>query len=50
VRLFKHGLWETIVVDDRMPCRANRPIYVRSKTGNELWMMLLEKASALHAA
>ena len=48
VRVFKHGEWHNVVIDDTIPCKkwgsGLRPICVKSKSGNELWMSLLEKA------
>eukprot|EP01038_Epipyxis_sp_PR26KG_P014549 gene14549-19531_t len=46
VRLCKNGLWRTIRVDDFFPCYpGGGPVYSRSH-GNELWVLLLEKAFA----
>ena len=43
--LFIDGLWQCIVIDDRFPLKNNKPIYSKNN-GNELWVMLLEKAYA----
>ena len=48
IRIFKHGEWHNVVVDDKIPCRTSRgrkpsPICVKSKSGHELWMSILEK-------
>lgn len=44
VRFCKNGWWQSVRVDDFFPCFPNAgPIYSRSN-GNELWVMLLEKA------
>ncbi|CAM9267912.1 unnamed protein product, partial [Choristocarpus tenellus] len=47
VRLFditKDG-WRTFVIDDRIPTRNDNPIFAKPN-GNELWVILLEKAFA----
>lgn len=46
VRFCKNGLWQEVRVDDYFPCfPGGGPIYSRSN-GNELWVLLLEKAFA----
>lgn len=48
VRLCRSGIWRTIILDDYFPCFAGSsggPVYSRNH-GNELWVMLLEKAFA----
>lgn len=46
VRFCKNGLWQTIHVDDYFPCfPGSGPIFSRSH-GNELWVLLAEKAYA----
>lgn len=46
VKFCKNGEWIVVTVDDYIPCRANGgPMFSRG-TGNELWVMLLEKAYA----
>jgi calpain-15 len=51
VKLFKNGEWQTVTVDDYFPCfPMGGPIFSRSH-GNELWVMVLEKAYAkLHGS
>lgn len=51
VRFCKGGEWMTVVVDDYFPCFPNAgPVFSRSQ-GNELWVLLLEKAYAkLHGS
>jgi calpain-15 len=51
VRFCKGGEWVNVVVDDYFPCFPNAgPIFSRSQ-GNELWVLLLEKAYAkLHGS
>ena len=45
--LFIDGTPQIVIVDDYLPVnkRTNRPVYAQSK-GNEIWVMLLEKAWA----
>lgn len=51
VRFCKNGEWVIVTVDDFFPCfPQGNPIYSRSH-GNELWVLLLEKAYAkLHGS
>lgn len=51
VQIFKNGTWHCVVIDDRIPCAetadgAVAPAFACSTEGNELWVMLLEKAMA----
>ena len=44
LRFCKNGEWQTVVIDDFIPCFPNSgPIFSRS-SGNELWVQLIEKA------
>ena len=46
VKLRKMSRWKTIVLDDYFPCVPNdEPIFSKNK-GDELWVLLLEKAFA----
>jgi len=46
VRICDTGNWETVVVDDLIPCYPDGgPMYAKGH-GSELWVMLLEKAYA----
>lgn len=46
VRFCKNGEWVNVTVDDWFPCfPGSGPIYSRAR-GNELWVLLLEKAYA----
>lgn len=51
VRFCKMGLWQTVRIDDFFPCYpGGGPIYSRSN-GDELWVLLVEKAYAkLHGS
>ena len=48
VRLFdKHShRWRTLTIDDRVPVRSDGAPYFSNPHGNELWVLLLEKAYA----
>ena len=46
MRLSKNGVWQELTIDDYMPCHLEgAPLFTRSH-GNELWVLLLEKAYA----
>ena len=46
IKLCKNGEWVTVTIDDYIPCYYNGgPIFSRGN-GDELWVMLLEKAYA----
>ena len=46
IRLCKSGIWETITIDDLIPCYPSvGPIFSHTQS-NQLWMVLLEKAYA----
>lgn len=46
VKFCKNGIWQTVRVDDFFPCfPGGGPMYSRSN-GDELWVLLLEKAFA----
>jgi calpain-15 len=50
VRIFKNGEWKEVVIDDYIPCLDGLPYFSRAN-GNELWVILLEKAWAkLHGS
>lgn len=46
LRLCKNGEWVTVTIDDYIPCYPEgEPLFAKCH-GNELWVMLLEKAFA----
>lgn len=46
IRICKNGEWHTVTIDDYIPCYYNGgPMFSRGN-GEELWVMLLEKAYA----
>ena len=50
VRICKNGEWKEVVVDDYIPCHRRKPCFSNAH-GNELWVLLLEKAWAkLHGS
>ena len=45
LNMCKSAWWETVVVDDFLPCSGPKPAFARNRDEpNELWVALLEKA------
>ena len=50
VKMTKNGESVEVIVDDYFPCKNKRPVFSKAN-GNELWVLILEKAWAkLHGS
>lgn len=45
-RFWQYGKWQEVIIDDMLPTYSNQLMFMHSKTKNEFWCALLEKAYA----
>ncbi len=45
-KFFKNFEWVYVIIDDRLPCIDNSPVFGSCKDSKETWVPLIEKAYA----
>lgn len=45
-RFFKEFRWRYVIIDDRIPCMSNTPVFGSCSQLHEMWVPLIEKAYA----